>query len=712
MPEATQIAVKRRRIGMSKSGSSSSVSATVSSRTASRSQGKSQGSSASHAKLRPEQQCAPTAAVSEASKLCKTLAKCLEDAHAAAAEAHDADSSKGNSAATTVRSLATKALVLTTDIKRVVRMSNRNCLTASDATAKEREVLDANHLQLQNVLYEKLHVEKEIRRCEQFQSRHRDIVLANTENDVENDVSPHETMLASLNSELKERKRLQKMVAELKEKRKLLTVENDEKAEKMKQLPEYLNSILSAAKPVVEFFAEHNEADCGMSSAGQSVDDTATYLPQPLFLLHACARDYGTIHGGVTVSISGDLVEAKSFALEAQSQRLDSSEDNDMQDDDDAEVDDDDDDERPQRRGKGVKNTEKSVSKSSLLQKHPLSVRLRVQGSGAPGDDALGVSLTFAYLPHLQVVTVTSRIDQGFKGASTKDATESLTYPNDHTMSYLYPEDTGSAPPTIASAFKLDEVLADEADNDGVFVAERAYKWAQSICGIDAPDVSVTSAGARLQRQGLVRVIADIRDHLVSTQALAKHIDTLKTRSILIDHDTEARLFPLKATSKFAMWRARSSPAASPMLFDATFEDKTTALQLCALVTVSLVYPLVAPEVSLSLTSADGSPRTTPSDIANMRAIEREVNAHYDELYTDDGVDAITTSAYRRSLLVLQMRRLQMCFDIFCRTEVVGAQDSDSGPTLGKIFERGVKGRDRIRPYVFDPASGMLVHRA
>lgn len=43
-----------------------------------------------------------------------------------------------------------------------------------------------------------------------------------------------------------------------------------------------------------------------------------------------------------------------------------------------------------------------------------------------------------------------------------------------------------------------------------------------------------------------MRVIADIRAHLVSAQELAKHTDELGTRTIAIDNATEARLFPLK----------------------------------------------------------------------------------------------------------------------------------------------------------------------
>lgn len=90
------------------------------------------------------------------------------------------------------------------------------------------------------------------------------------------------------------------------------------------------------------------------------------------------------------------------------------------------------------------------------------------------------------------------------------------------------------------------------------------------------------------------------------------------------------------------------------------FEDTATALQLRAMVTVSLVYPLVAPEFALTLVSSGGSARAAPSDIANLRAMEREVNVHYDELISgNDGDDS--SASPRRRLLLLQMRRLQVC---------------------------------------------------
>ena len=46
----------------------------------------------------------------------------------------------------------------------------------------------------------------------------------------------------------------------------------------------------------------------------------------------------------------------------------------------------------------------------------------------------------------------------------------------------------------------------------------------------------------------------------------------------------------------------------------------------------------------------------------------------------------------------------QMCFNVYC--EAVGPGGADS-----HLYERGIRGKDRLRPYCFDQDTQKFVHR-
>ena len=84
----------------------------------------------------------------------------------------------------------------------------------------------------------------------------------------------------------------------------------------------------------------------------------------------------------------------------------------------------------------------------------------------------------------------------------------------------------------------------------------------------------------------------------------------------------------------------------------------------------------------------------------NLKNMEIEVNAHYDEL-----VDV--TGDTDHLLLSAQIKRLQVCLDIYIETERSG-ELHDKG---GKLCLRQVRGRDRRKPFVFDEELGLFDQR-
>jgi THO complex subunit 5 len=112
-----------------------------------------------------------------------------------------------------------------------IRAVNRDVLNdlekTRERTSAHKTELDEARLQLQNVLYEKLHIQKEIRACEDFTSAYSDEEIGlrdvkefmEREGIKEGELDPHELMLKRLSSELAERKALCEEEKELKVRR-------------------------------------------------------------------------------------------------------------------------------------------------------------------------------------------------------------------------------------------------------------------------------------------------------------------------------------------------------------------------------------------------------------------------------------------------------------------------------------------------------------
>lgn len=61
-----------------------------------------------------------------------------------------------------------RAMALTGRLKSLYRQANVATRFHKEETAASRQEMDQSHLQLQNLLYEKRHLEREIEKCRQF----------------------------------------------------------------------------------------------------------------------------------------------------------------------------------------------------------------------------------------------------------------------------------------------------------------------------------------------------------------------------------------------------------------------------------------------------------------------------------------------------------------------------------------------------------------
>lgn len=496
-------------------------------------------------------------------------------------------------------------------------------------------------------------------------SRHHDIDLepASTEHETAASGDAHKLMLLRLEAELKDRRELLAEHERLKEARAEAERSLNAKRDQLRELPQLLQDVLASAKPVVDYFKVAESE--GVSPVG----DGPTYLPTPLYVLFSCLDDYRELSScEFSVTVTGDLKAAKDPAM------LKLWEGKAVEANDDAMLVD---EVRGRRKGGREADSAEAQTKEAhrrVLRKHPLSVELKV------GD----LVVKFWYLLELRVVTVTS---------TTKNSDV-----DDGVLQYMYPNDTGLQLPTEASALKMTKLrmkpYAEYAPKLG-----RPFKWAQLVSGCP---VSGGAAGptveSRQRRRNILRVVQDIVAHTAAVKALASQLNTLGKHQISIRPEVpievERALFPLPAVSTLASWALTSDENEL-----STFEGKLTRgdATLHFSVVVSKVYPMVPPEFSLVV------PGQGDDDMAyvdpNYRAIEREINIHFDEL---------TAKASPNMLLMLQIRRLVMCFDICCECDAVEAGEQQ---TAGKLFERAARGKDRLRPFVFDSTLGFFVHR-
>ncbi|KAJ7129652.1 Fms-interacting protein-domain-containing protein [Mycena epipterygia] len=153
-----------------------------------------------------------------------------------------------------------RASALTGRLKSLARAANSETRATKNLTAAARLDMDQSHLGLQNLLYEKRHLEREIEKCRQFASVYQDIPLysldefkqlappeARTE-DVLSD--EHQLLLNRLSFEFVERQRLDKMKKELIQQKEELLKESKTKLNTMDSVKSQIEALVKVAVDV------------------------------------------------------------------------------------------------------------------------------------------------------------------------------------------------------------------------------------------------------------------------------------------------------------------------------------------------------------------------------------------------------------------------------------------------------------------------------
>uniref|UniRef100_A0A3Q2WM94 THO complex 5 n=1 Tax=Haplochromis burtoni TaxID=8153 RepID=A0A3Q2WM94_HAPBU len=593
------------------------------------------------------------------------------------------------------------------NLKKLNRLAHMRLKKGRDQTHEAKQKVDVLHLQLQNLLYEVMHLQKEISKCLEFKlfilrfsemSKHEEIDLVSEEEfyqEAPPEISrpqltkndPHQLTLARLDWELEQRKRLAEKYKESLASKETIQKSIEVKKEHLRSLQPGLNAIMQASLPVQEFLSMPFEQT-------QKQTEIARHLPPPLYVLFVQANAYGqACDKNLIVSISGDVDEAKALSKPPEDSQDDES-------DSDAEE-----EQEKTKRRRPTAGGQLDDKRREMLKRHPLSL-----GIDLKCKDGSVLHLYFYYLMNLNIITVKTKVSTSTDLNTAISAGDLLK--SDTLLSCLYTSDQGRETPNPANRYQFDKV---GIISFGDYVEElgHPYMWVQNLGGLHFPSDGVR-VGSSLSASHMENTMKLLRGRVQSRLALHRQFASLEHSIIPISSECQ-HLFPAKILSRLARWTTityqeylefpytrhvtEAGLAKETDLYFMGVVERGTA-RLNAAVVLSPRYPEISPVFSLSLSwKGERSGRTDD----NLRAMESEVNVFKNELQGPRP---------GHQLLTNQFARLCVCLDVYLETE--GQDDSVEGPRefpREKMCLRTVRGPNRLKPFKYNHPQGFFSHR-
>uniref|UniRef100_A0A8L0DVI2 THO complex subunit 5 homolog n=1 Tax=Oncorhynchus mykiss TaxID=8022 RepID=A0A8L0DVI2_ONCMY len=519
-------------------------------------------------------------------------------------------------------------------LKKLNRLAHMRLKRGRDQTHEGKQRVDVLHLQLQNLLYEVMHLQKEISKCLEFKSKHEEIDLVSVDEfyqEAPPEVSrtpltkddTHQLTLARLDWELEQRKRLAEQYKESLSSKEKIQKGIEVKKEHLSSLQPGLNAIMQASLPVQEYLSMPFEQT-------QRQTEIARHLPTSLYVLLVQASAYGqACDKSLSVSISGDVDEAKALSKPPE----------DSQDDDSGDSDAEEEQEKTKRR-RPTTGGQLDDKRREMLKRHPLSLCLDLRCK-----DGSVLHLFFYYLMNLNIMTVKAK---------------------------------------VSTATDLTGAISAGISSFGDYVAEMGhpYLWVQSLGGLKFPSDAPEGlhAGSSLSASHMESTMKLLRGRVLSRMALHKQFSSLEHSIVPVSSECK-HLFPAKVLSRLARWTTITHQEYTNLVFTqhvseaglaretdlffmAVLERGTARLQ--AAVVLNPRYPVISPLFAVSISwKGERSGRTDD----NLRAMESEVNVFKSELQGPRP---------GHQLLTNQVARLGVCLDVYLETD--GQDDSVEGP--------------------------------
>ncbi|EAA13229.4 AGAP004746-PB [Anopheles gambiae str. PEST] len=577
-------------------------------------------------------------------------------------------------------------------LKKLNRLDKVRIREGRDALHKEKLRVDSNRLQLQNLLYEAEHLKREVQRCYMFKSQDEEIELVPVEEFYEQapeSVSrpeqtkedEHARRIARLEWELQQRKELDAHLKELLTLKQAVEKDIVGKTERLDSLGPRLRDLLIATRPLQEALEMPIEK-------GWKTRKTVRLLPQPLYLLYANVTAYGeACEEAKQIAASGNTYESEAHCDRGMKKR--------------------------HHRGH-MKTNLAEQRREKLFKPHPLSVTIKIRAkdyssSLSPDSPGPGLSLTFFYLPNMQVVTMNiALVDFHSVGAAASDVLST-----DSVLNELFCGDRGEECPNPKIKYQLQDLSID-INQLARMLKERnlgsPFLWVQKICGLEYISTAYTcvrgldvgndnlETGDKLH-ETIPSIIHSVRARWEARLKLYKQIHDLESKMIDTSVNDEHG-HPIRISSTVLQWSSISfedyvsSGVAGMFLEDsiATASDLyfraiviRGSAKLESYICVPCRYPDASPLWSFSL---HWNGKHTSVSNSSVREME----------YWCNSLSALEHSC---DILPKQLKRAMSCLDIYLETE--GPYYAPAEFTQDKSFLKPFRGRTRAQPFRIAP---------
>lgn len=598
-----------------------------------------------------------------------------------------------------IEKLRVETSLLFLGLKKINRLDKHRLKVAKDAVNEKKQKVDNFHLQLQNLTYEVMHLQKEVTKCMEFRSRDEEIDLVPVEEfrreapaevlkrDL-TDADPHQLTLARLQWELVQRKELSQKLKGLESLREQYVREIERKRECLSGIQPTLQAVLEAAQPL--------QADLGLPlQAHQGEHANAQYLSRPLYVLYVQAAAYQHAYGDCfEVAMEGSVEESKALLETTQEKQEEYSGESDQEESNAGKR-----HRRLTRSGTGLSSLAK------CLQKHPLTVVITLQHKG------YNLQITFTYIIALHIVTVTAKVMEPH-GVSSGVSASPVMSPST-ILDNLFGDDNGLCSPNPGNHFQLKK---NGLEDFSKVVAEvgKAYRWAQRLAGLEFLQGSGSSVAAshEVGRAFVEEFARAIAARFAARVGLYGQLLSLEKGVVQVPSQL-ARHFPSKVNSMLKQWTevthadVESHPSHKEMeelglirgdelVYQAVLRRGSATVK--ALVLLRDNYPKEAPLFLLVLQLRE---ECSSRDDDTVKELERELNLHCVEQEQVQAGD---------QLLSCQLQQLLVSMDILLES-LCDQLDAPREFSRDKVLARTARGPGRSRPYKFLPKPGIFMQR-
>uniref|UniRef100_A0A7S2Y031 THO complex subunit 5 n=1 Tax=Fibrocapsa japonica TaxID=94617 RepID=A0A7S2Y031_9STRA len=508
---------------------------------------------------------------------------------------------------------ASKAMKLLLELKRYSRRAHMGVDACRKDIVSAKESVDKQQLQLQNLLYEKAHLQRQIMLCRDFATPELDKMAKDEAATAEageagagrgekglglgllgdidqlHDREVHQGHLDTLAAHIQERKELAQELAEVQAQVKVTASQGAARKQFLAQLPHHLQAILKASESLSKYMGGGAEGEgANKAPAGASVAEVRQ-LPRPLFVLYSQLHGYATHFAGMQKDgdkdfLQVEVVDAASYPLPPPSTGKGSSS------------------KTPPPGSKRPRGEEDDESRSSRRSKSRRSSGNKAVVEDTPGG-ALGVhakavllkvgvwvketsrveeaNICFQSLDKLGVVTVVVKAGPVLSG-SDKDKGAMDLASAARLLAGLFPEDMGVTLPTPASRQALLSIAPHIAGRSSSLSASRVgrsrqppaptgfgspYRWAQWLAGLqplqDDPDHHLDP----MELEPSTRAVVErIRSRVRSRAVLCHLLGLLSSKPHPVPcHPALAEaLKGAPSSSEITKWQEISVPANDP----------------------------------------------------------------------------------------------------------------------------------------------------